>query len=148
MSDEHSEKKRAKPQTAEKKLANALMLLRSLGVQFRMQAPKGSPITDFISDEAKVVIELDPIEVPDERQAQFTATRKQVLEARGYRYLRVWTNDVLRNTPQIIAQIIAVVRAQRDRAHDEAASKIPTDELSDPDPSTSDLAARKTALLG
>ena len=115
MTEAYSRKEQLMRKAAEKKLAEALGLLKSLGVTFRKQTAKGSPVVDFLSEEAKVLIELDVNEEPDERQARYNETRAQLLEQRGYRFIRLWTHDVERNLAQTMARIMGVLREQHER---------------------------------
>jgi very-short-patch-repair endonuclease len=114
MPDGYSRKKRLTETQAERKLAEALGMLKSIGLTFRRQAPKGSHVVNFTSDEAGLVIELDTNQVPDERQAKYNAMRIDVLAQRGFRFLRFWTQDVDRNLAQVMAQVMAVLRDQHE----------------------------------
>lgn len=124
MPEGYSRKKRLTETQAERKLAEALGMLKSIGLTFRRQAPKGSNVVNFTSDEAGLVIELDTNQIPDERQAKYNAMRIDVLAQRGFRFLRFWTQDVDRNLAQIMAQVMAVLRDQHEsqRAKKEAAA--------------------------
>lgn len=135
MPDAYSRKRRLTQQQAEKKLAEALGMLRSWGIQFRRQAPKGSTVVDFVSDEAKLVIELDADEEPEERLARYNATRTELLEARGYRFLRFWTKDVARDLAKVMATVMAVLREQHHRALDAKAAAAQATESAPDDPS-------------
>jgi len=115
MPDAYVRKERLMQRTAEKKLVEALGLLKSLGVTFRRQSAKRSPVVDFISDEAKLLIEIDTNQEPDERQGRYNETRAQLLEQRGYKFLRFWSKDVERNLAQIMAQVMGVLRDQHER---------------------------------
>ncbi|NPV14426.1 endonuclease domain-containing protein [candidate division WOR-3 bacterium] len=68
---------------------------RQLGVKFRRQQAIGNYIVDFVCFEKKLVIELDGGE-------HFESSRDEVrdrsLQKQGYKVLRFWNNDVLKNT--------------------------------------------------
>jgi very-short-patch-repair endonuclease len=73
------------------------------GAKFRRQHPIGPFVTDFCCPKRKLVVELDggqhAVEiVADEKRSQF-------LEAQGYRVLRLWNHDVLRNTEAVLERI-------------------------------------------
>jgi very-short-patch-repair endonuclease len=114
MPDGYSRKGKLTQNAAERKLAEALVMLKSLGIGFRKQAPKGGTVVNFTSDEAKLVIELDTNQEPDERQARYNATRAEVLETRGYRFLRFWSKDVDRNLATVMASVMGVLRDQHE----------------------------------
>ena len=124
MSEPYSRKRKLTQIQAEKKLVEALGMLASYGVTFRRQGAKGSPVIDFVSDEAKLVIELDANEEPDDRQARYNATRMTVLEARGYRFLRFWMQDVSRNLAKVMAVVMSALREQHDRLSEAKAAKV------------------------
>ena len=115
MADQFTLKGRKHQKVAERKLREALGMLQSWGLHFRRQAPRGSNVVDFISDEARLVIELDSQEHPDERQAHYNATRVSLLRAKGYRFLRFWIQDVLQNLAYVMAVVVAVLREQEER---------------------------------
>jgi very-short-patch-repair endonuclease len=69
---------------------------------FRRQAPIGSYIVDFVSHSARLIIEIDG------GQHNHSATdmqRQAWLERRGYRVLRFWNHDVLKQTDSVLAVI-------------------------------------------
>ena len=134
MPEGYSRKKRLTQTQAEKKLAEALGMLKSLGLSFRRQAPKGSNVVNFTSDEAGLVIELDTNPVPDERQAKYNAMRIEVLGQRGFRFLRFWTQDVDRNLAQCMAEVMGVLREQDARRREGAAKP------ADPEPAQNETA--------
>ena len=60
----------------------------------------GNYIPDFCSPNAKLIIELDgsqPLE-----QAEYDDERTKYLEAHGYRILRFWNNDVLKDVDSVL----------------------------------------------
>ncbi len=65
------------------------------GHKFRRQRPVGSYIVDFICLEAKLIIELDGGQHSDNRD--YDAMRDRWLRSQGYRILRFWNNEVLKN---------------------------------------------------
>lgn len=80
---------------------------KQLGVKFRRQHPFGDYVLDFVSLEAKLVVELDGGQhsesVPNdaERDRQLTAT--------GFRVLRFWNNQVFRETGAVVETIMAAL---------------------------------------
>lgn len=103
MANERARALRAEPTEAERKLWDVLRYKRMAGHRFRRQAPIGRYIVDFVCFERKLVIEVDGSQhaVDTERDAARTAW----LESQGFRVLRFWNNDVLRNIDGVAAVI-------------------------------------------
>jgi very-short-patch-repair endonuclease len=79
---------------------------RTLGARFRRQVPIGSYIVDFACLQCRLIIELDGgqhLENPEDLQ------RDAWLRSQGYRVLRFWNNDVLRNTEGVLTVILAAL---------------------------------------
>ena len=95
---------RAQPTDAERILWQRLRHDVALtGSHFRRQALIGRFIVDFVSRKAKLVIELDGGQHDEQRVAD--AKRTQQIEAKGYRVLRFWNNDVLGNIDGVLSEI-------------------------------------------
>ncbi|MEW6248864.1 MAG: endonuclease domain-containing protein [Nitrospirota bacterium] len=73
------------------------------GLKFRRQHPIGPYIVDFCCPERFVVIELDGGHHSDQEQAD--RQRTAFLEAKGFRVLRYWDNDVMRNLGGVLEDI-------------------------------------------
>jgi very-short-patch-repair endonuclease len=87
---------RAQPTDAEHQLWQRLRHdITISGSHFRRQAQIGPFIVDFVSRKAKLIIEVDGGQHDWNRAAD--AARTQQIEARGYRVLRFWNNEVLGN---------------------------------------------------
>jgi len=71
--------------------------------KFRRQVPHGPYFADFLSFNAKLVVEVDGGQHAD--ATEYDATRTRYLEAQGYRVLRFWNNDVLTNTDGVLTVI-------------------------------------------
>ncbi len=77
---------------------------RRLGaVRFNRQVPIGPYICDFVARTAKLVIELDGGQHGS--QADYDSARTDFLNAKGYRVIRFWNNDVLANLDGVAAVI-------------------------------------------
>ena len=75
----------------------------NLGVKFRRQAPIGNYIVDFVCFDKKLVVELDGsqhIENPKD------IIRDNWLKSQGFRTLRFWNNDVLKNRESVVNKIL------------------------------------------
>ena len=79
---------------AERKLWFALRDRRFARFKFRRQAPIGRFVADFICFERRLVIEVDGGQHADSLSDQ---RRDRWFAANGYRVLRFWNNEVLKN---------------------------------------------------
>jgi very-short-patch-repair endonuclease len=86
---------------AEQKLWRALRS-RGVGPKFRRQVPLGPFIVDFVCFEAKLIIEVDGGQHAD---SQRDAKRDRYFMDHGYRVLRFWNNDVLKNLEGVLIRI-------------------------------------------
>jgi len=95
---------RAQPTDAERALWRRLRQDVALaGSHFRRQALIGPFIVDFVSRKERLVIELDGGQHDLQQAADAQRTRR--IEASGYRVLRFWNNDVLRNIEGVLEKI-------------------------------------------
>ena len=86
---------RSSPTDAERKLWILLRRRQIDGHRVRRQRPIGPYIVDFTCLAARLVIEVDGGQ--HDWQAERDARRTRWLEARGYRVIRSWNNEVLSN---------------------------------------------------
>src|SRR6266849_3654471 len=63
-------------------------------------------VVDFFCAEVKLIVEVDGGQHADDGDA-----RTRWLEARGYRVIRFWNNDVLANTEGVLRMILDALRA-------------------------------------
>jgi len=97
---------------AEAKLWRALREFNRLQqTRFRQQAPVGPFIADFCDHTAKLVIEVDGGQHATPEGRALDARRAKWLNARGYRVLRFWNNDVLTNLEGVLAEISITARS-------------------------------------
>jgi ATP-dependent helicase HrpA/adenine-specific DNA-methyltransferase len=98
---------RSKMTDAELKLWSCVRRRQIRNARFRKQVPIGPYIADFACLELKLVIEVDggqhDVNKPKDD------IRTAWLEARGYRVLRFWNNEVLGNTEGVIEVIARAV---------------------------------------
>jgi very-short-patch-repair endonuclease len=78
-----------------------------LGVKFRKQVWLGAHIADFLSVEAKLVIEVDGGQ--HDLQREDDEARARAMAALGYRTIRFWNNDVLQNIDGVLMTIQAAL---------------------------------------
>jgi very-short-patch-repair endonuclease len=94
---------------AEQKLWSALRN-DQLGVNFRRQHAVGPYIADFCCIQKKLIIELDGGQHLE--QEQYDAERTQFLQSKGYRVMRFWNNDVMKNLNGVISTIQDALRVE------------------------------------
>ena len=95
---------RATPTDAERKLWWHLRYRLPLAkTHFRRQVRFGTYIVDFASHAAHIVIEVDGGQ--HGQQSDADAARTKFLESEGYRVLRYWNNDVLKNIDGVLEDI-------------------------------------------
>lgn len=89
---------------AEKSLWNHLKSKQLASTKFRRQQPIGNYIVDFVSLDKKLVIELDggqhSINAPEDQE------RNKWLAGQGFKVLRFWNNDVLKNIENVLESIM------------------------------------------
>ena len=98
---------RKQPTEAEDRLWQALRDRRLMRLKFRRQMPVGRFIADFICLEAKLIVEVDGSQHGGSLR---DSERDQELSRRGFRVLRFWNDDVLRELDSVCDTIIAVAR--------------------------------------
>lgn len=79
-----------------------------LGVTFRRQHAIGNYIPDFCSPKAKLIIELDGSQ--HLHQKEYDEERTKYFEARGYRVLRFWNRDVMKDLEGVLKMIWGVLK--------------------------------------
>ena len=78
-----------------------------LGVTFRRQHAVGDYIPDFCSPKAKLILELDGSQHLE--QEEYDAERTAFLESKGYRVIRFWNNDVMKNMDGVLKVILSAL---------------------------------------
>ncbi|MEA1901141.1 MAG: endonuclease domain-containing protein [Thermodesulfobacteriota bacterium] len=74
------------------------------GYKFRRQRPIGPYIVDFVCLEKKLVVEVDGGQHAG--QIELDAERSDYLKKKGYRVLRFWNNEVLKETESVLTVIL------------------------------------------
>jgi very-short-patch-repair endonuclease len=74
------------------------------GFKFSRQIPVGPFICDFICREASLVVEVDGGQ--HDAGAAADESRTRFIEAKGYRVLRFWNNEVLENAEGVLLTIL------------------------------------------
>jgi len=78
------------------------------GYRFRRQMPMGHYIVDFVCLRARLVVELDGGHHAERLLEDFERTRD--LARSGFRVLRFWNNEVLRETEAVLESILEALR--------------------------------------
>jgi very-short-patch-repair endonuclease len=84
-----------------------------LGVTFRRQHAVGNYIPDFCSPNAKLIIELDGSQHLE--QEEYDNERTMYLESLGYKVIRFWNNDVMKNIDSVILTISHALEGESDK---------------------------------
>jgi very-short-patch-repair endonuclease len=92
---------------AERRLWSRLCYRQFNGLRFRRQAPVGPYIADFVCFSEKLVIEVDGGQHATRKHHD--ARRAAWLKSQGFRVLRFWNNDVLRNTSGVLETIASAL---------------------------------------
>jgi very-short-patch-repair endonuclease len=93
---------------AEQALWYFLRRRQIFGLKFRRQHPFGDYILDFVCLENRLVIEVDGGQ--HVRRTKYDENRTQKLEAAGFRVIRFWDNEVLKEIESVKEKIWLVVR--------------------------------------
>ena len=91
---------------AERRLWSRLRVVRVGGSHFRKQTPIGPYIVDFCCHGAKLVVEIDGGQHGSEHVRSLDTRRTAWLVSRGYKVIRYWNNEVLKNADGVIDAIV------------------------------------------
>ncbi|MBL0936736.1 MAG: endonuclease domain-containing protein [Rhizobiaceae bacterium] len=97
---------RREPTEAEDRIWHELRGRRLDRIKFRRQVPIGRYVVDFVCLEAMLVVELDGSQ---HAESAHDMVRDAELKTRGFRVLRFWNDDVLRDMNGVCDTIIAYV---------------------------------------
>jgi very-short-patch-repair endonuclease len=89
---------------AERILWTHLRAKRLNNLKFRRQQPIGNYIVDFVCLEKRLIIEVDGGQHMEDEEADLKRT--QWLNERGYRVIRFWNNEVLKNISGVYREIM------------------------------------------
>ncbi len=102
-STEKARELRQKSTDAERLLWRFLRAKRFDGLKFRRQEPIGNYTVDFVCFDNQVIVEVDGGQHVKRKAEDEKRTRW--LEEQGFKVLRFWNNDVLKNTEGVIRAI-------------------------------------------
>jgi len=103
---------RKNPTDAEQRLWACLRRKQMEHFKFRRQHPFGDYVIDFVCLEATLAVEVDGGQHAENRQADAVRTRN-LMEA-GFKVLRFWNNDVLRDIEAVKESIWLALQERRD----------------------------------
>jgi very-short-patch-repair endonuclease len=106
MSLTHAKPLRKRMTDAEYRLWYRLRAHRFDSAKFKRQVPIGPYVADFVCFDCKLLIELDGGQHADNAR---DVRRDAWFAAQGFRTLRFWNNDVLRNTNGVLEVIAAAL---------------------------------------
>ena len=75
------------------------------GYKFRRQVVIGLYIVDFICFEKRLIIECDGAQHNEAEKKKYDDSRSMYLNGQGYRVLRFWNHDILKETENVLAHI-------------------------------------------
>ena len=91
------------------KIWQRLRAHRFMGLSFRGQFPVGPYVVDFACLETRLIIEIDGGQHESD-QAAYDAKRDAWLRSQGFRILRFWNNDVLKNLGGVLERVAEAVQ--------------------------------------
>jgi very-short-patch-repair endonuclease len=98
---------------AERKLWRRLANRQLAGWKFVRQEPIGPYFADFVCREATLVVELDGSQHAD---SEHDRVRDAFLRARGYRILRFWNHEAVRDMEGVLDTVFAALGGERGAA--------------------------------
>ena len=106
---EHAFELRRSLTRVERRLWYHLRAKRFQGFKIRRQVPLGPYVVDFLCERAKLIIEADGGQHAERLEQD--AKRTRWIEAQGYRVIRYWNNEVMRNLEGVLLTILDALKA-------------------------------------
>ena len=103
---QNAKKMRTKMTPAEIKMWYILRGKRFNGLKFKRQVLIGNYIVDFLCKEKKLIIEIDGGQHNTDVNIVNDKNRTRYLENNGYKVLRFWNEDVLKNFSGVLEVIL------------------------------------------
>ena len=108
MADMRARELRENATDAERILWAELRNLKRAGMHFRRQAPFDRYIVDFVCHTHKLIVEIDGSQHGDDHAAAYDEQRTAYLNSRGYRVVRFWNWEVLKERARVVDVIARV----------------------------------------
>jgi very-short-patch-repair endonuclease len=99
---------RLNPTEAEKRLWTILRAKRLTGFKFRRQVIIDSYIVDFVNFEHRLTVEADGSQ---HAESEYDKRRDAYLKKQGFKVLRFWNNDILKNSEAVAEAIWHALQA-------------------------------------
>jgi len=93
---------------AEQKLWAYLRGKKLNGVSFRRQHAIGNYIVDFCAIKQRLIVELDGSQHLE--QEEYDRERTDYLKSKGYKVIRFWNNDVMKDIQGVLRVIDSILR--------------------------------------
>ena len=97
---------------AETKMWRILRGKRFQNLKFKRQVLIGNYIVDFLCEDKKIIIEIDGGQHNEELNIQSDKNRTRYLENNGYKVLRFWNNEVMKNIDGVMEVIFREVEGK------------------------------------
>jgi len=94
---------------AERKLWQTIRRRQVEGFRFRRQVPLGPYIVDFACLSARLIVELDGGQHTEDENIMKDESRTAWLNGQGFRVIRFWNLDVLKNVEGVWESIAAAL---------------------------------------
>jgi very-short-patch-repair endonuclease len=111
----HAQALRKNQTDTEKYLWYALRNRQLAGFKFRRQQAIANYIVDFVCLEQRLVVELDGGQHAE--QKDYDCERTSVLNAQGFKVLRLWNNEVFENLEGVLSVILQGLRFDATTPH-------------------------------
>ena len=111
---------------AEKLLWRNLRDRQLAGCKFKRQLPIGSYFADFACAEKRLIVELDGGQHVE--QVSYDDHRTRFLQSQGYRVLRFWNDQALKETSAVLEEILRVLSERWPQKSAPHPSPLPVDE--------------------
>jgi len=107
MAISHAKSLRKSMTDAERRLWYLLRAHRLQSFKFKRQAAIGNYVVDFVCFERSLIVEVDGGQLDGQES---DIERDRWLNDQGFRVLRFWNNEVLKNTDAVLGQIIKALQ--------------------------------------
>ena len=97
---------------AETKMWRILRGKRFQDLKFKRQVLIGNYIVDFLCENKKIIIEIDGGQHNEELNIQSDKNRTHYLENNGYKVLRFWNDEVMKNIDGVMEVIFREVEGK------------------------------------
>ena len=106
----NAKKMRSNMTPAETKMWRILRGKRFQDLKFKRQVLIGNYIVDFLCEDKKIIIEIDGGQHNEELNIQSDNNRTHYLENNGYKVLRFWNDEVMKNINGVMEVIFREVK--------------------------------------